>query len=266
MPAIKLGSGPEFSYSDQGGTGSPRAVVLIPGPTDSWRSYDPVLASIPDHLRGVAVSLRGHGDSSKAPTGYSIDDLASDIVPLLNGLGIERAALVGHSGSCLVARRVALDAPDRVDGLLLEASPSTLSGDDNLRRFIDTVVSTLTSPIDREFARSFITDTSSENLPPVLIEDLVDDLVKVPAHAWKEMFASLIDYDDTTELARVEIPVRLVWGEDDALVPRWMQDQLVDLLPRAELTVYPGVGHTPRWEQPSRFAQELAAFASPLLD
>ena len=266
MPTISLGSGFRFSYADQGERGSDRAVVLIPGPTDSWRSYDPVLASMPGHLRVVAVSMRGHGDSSKPPTGYSIEDLASDIMPLLNGLGIERAVLVGHSGSCLVARRVALDAPDRVVGLFLEASPSTLRGDENLRGLIDTVVSTLTPPIDREFAQSFIADTSSENLAPDLVENLVDDLVKVPVHAWKEMFESLIDYDDTTELARVEIPVRLVWGEDDALVPRQMQDQLVDLLPRAELTVYPCVGHTPRWEQPGRFAQELADFASPLLD
>lgn len=264
MPAIELGSGPELSYWDQG-SGSARAVVLIPGPTDSWRSYDPVLVSIPDHLRVVAVSLRGHGDSSGPPTGYRIEDLASDIVPFLDGLGIERAVLVGHSGSCLVARRVALDAPDRVVGMFLEASPTTLREDHGLRGFVDTVVSTLTSPVDREFARSFVTETSSEKLAPDLVEGLVDDLVKVPVQAWNEMFASLLVYDDTTELTRVEVPVSLVWGEHDALVPRQMQDQLVDLLSEAELTVYAGVGHTPRWEQPRRFAQELADFSSPLL-
>lgn len=221
---------------------------------------------MPGHLRVVAVSMRGHGDSSKPPTGYSIEDLASDIVPLLNGLGIERAVLVGHSGSFLVARRVALDSPERVVGLFLEASPSTLREDPNLSGFIDTAVSTLTSPIDRELARSFIADTSSENLASDMVESLVDDLVKVPVHVWNEMFASLIDYDDTAELARVEVPVRLVWGDDDALVSRQMQDQLVDLLRRAELTVYAGVGHTPRWEHPSRFARELTEFASPLFD
>lgn len=264
MPTLKLGSSPELSYWEQG-RGSARAVVLIPGPTDSWRSYVPVLVSIPDHLRVVAVSLRGHGDSSRPPTGYRIEDLASDIVPFLNGLGIQRAVLVGHSGSCLVARRVALDAPDRVVGLFLEASPWTLRGNDTLREFVDTVVSTLASPIDREFARSFVTETSSENLAADLVEDLIDDLVKVPVHAWHEMFASLLDYDDTTELTRIEVPVSLVWGEADALVPRQMQDRLVDSLPRAELTVYAGVGHTPRWERPRRFAQELAEFCSPLL-
>lgn len=264
MPAIELGSGLEVSYSDQG-IRSARAVVLIPGPTDSWRSYEPVLASIPDHIRVVAVSLRGHGDSSKPATGYRIEDLASDIVPLLNGLGIERAVLIGHSGSCLVARRVALDAPDRVVGLLLEASPSTLRGNDDLRGLVDTVVSTLTSPTDRDFARSFITDTSSDNLSAEFVEQLVDELVKVPVRAWNEMFASLLHYDDTTELTRLAVPVSLVWGDRDALVSRSMQNELLDLLPHAKLSVYPGVGHTPRWEHPGRFARELAEFSSRLL-
>jgi non-heme chloroperoxidase len=264
VPAVRLTSGLELDVSDQGPVDT-RAAVLIPGPTDSWRSYDPVLSLMPDHLRVVAVSLRGHGDSSKPPAGYRVEDLASDVVGLLDALAIERAVLVGHSGSCLVARRVALDVPDRVVGLFLEASPLTMRGDDNLRRFVDTVVPTLSSPIDREFARSFVADTSSEHADPGLIERLVDDLVKVPAYAWNEMFSSLLEYDDTTELARLEAPVALVWGDEDGLVSGQMQEQLVQLLPNAELTVYAGVGHTPRWEEPARFAHQLTEFSSKLL-
>jgi pimeloyl-ACP methyl ester carboxylesterase len=220
---------------------------------------------MPDELRVVAVSLRGHGDSSKPLIGYCIEDLASDVVPLLDGLAIDRAVLVGHSGSCLVARRVALDAPDRVVGLFLEASPLSMRGDANLRSFVDAVVSTLTFPINRDFARAFVADTSSEHVDPGLVERLVDDLVKVPGQAWNEMFSSLLDYDDTTELTCLEVPVELVWGDNDALVPRHMQQQLVQILSGAQLSVYAGVGHTPRWEQPARFARELAEFSSRLL-
>jgi non-heme chloroperoxidase len=186
-------------------------------------------------------------------------------VPLMDALDIENAVLAGHSGSCLVARRVALDAPDRVGGLLLEASPTTLRGDANLVQFVDVVVSELTGPVDRELARSFVADTSTDKLAPRFVELLVDDLVKVPVDAWKEMFASLLDSDDTAELPQVEAPVLLVWGDADSLVPRRMQDQLVRLLPKAELTVYEGVGHTPRWEQPERFARDVTAFAEQVL-
>lgn len=264
VPMVVVDSGVTLSCEEQGATGGP-TVVLLPGPTDSWRSYEPVLASLPERFRCVAVSLRGHGDSSQPETGYRIQDLASDVVPLLDALDIERAVLVGHSGSCLVARRVTLDAPDRVAGLLLEASPTTLRGNADLLHFVDSVVSELSDPIDREFARSFIADTATDDLAPELLDLLVDELLKVPVVAWKEMFASLLGYDDTTELSQVKAPVMLVWGDADPLVPREMQEALVRRLTSAELTVYPGAGHTPRWEEPERFARDLATLASRVL-
>lgn len=264
MPSVAVRSGLELSYWDQGPRAD-RAVVMLPGPTDSWRSYDPVLERIGDHIRVVAVSLRGHGDSSTPATGYRIDDLASDVVPFLDAVGIDRAVLVAHSGSCLAARRVALDAPQRVAGLFLEASPDTMCGNAALVEFVDGFVSQLTAPLDRDAARSFIAGTSSESLEPTFVEQLVDDLVKVPAAVWHEVFVSLLDVDDTGELAALTMPVSLVWGDCDGLVSRQMQDRLAQLIPGATLTVYDGAGHTPRWESPARFARDLTVVATPLV-
>lgn len=261
VPLVTVETGVTLSYSERGEVGEP-TIVFLPGPTDSRRSYDPVVDLLPEHLRIVAVSLRGHGDSSKPPSGYTIEDLAGDVVPFLDALHIERAVLTGHSGSCLVARRVAIDTPGRVGGLVLEASPTTLHGHTGLSEFVDATVAELTNPIDREFARSFVADTSTGGLDPDLAAALVDDLVKVPVVVWEELFGSLLDYDDTSELPNVSAPVLLVWGDADALVPRSMQNELVRLLPRAELAVYQGVGHTPRWEQPERFANDVATFTS----
>lgn len=212
----------------------------------------------------VSASLGGHGDSSKPDSGYRIEDLASDVVTLLDALEIHRAVLVGHSGSCLVARRVALQAPPRVAGLVLEASPTTLRGDPKLHEVVNSIVAELTEPIDPDFARSFLADTSTDDLPAELIGLLVEDLLKVPVRAWREMFASLVDYDDVSEIPLVKAPTLLVWGDHDPLIPRSMQDELVRVLPRAELAVYEGVGHTPRWEEPVRFANDVTRFAAQL--
>lgn len=261
MASAAVDGGITLSYVEQGDLDGP-AVVFLPGPTDSWRSYQPVLDCMPAQLRAVAVSLRGHGESSKPPAGYRIGDLASDVVPFLDALQIERAVLVGHSGSCLAARRVAIDSPERVAGLVLEAAPTTLRGDDRLAQFVAEVVAPLTDPVDRDLARSFVVDTATAALDSALVERLVDDVVAVPAVAWREMFASVLEHDDTDELGALAAPVLLVWGDEDELVPRSMQDQLVDLLPQAELIVYEGVGHTPRWELPERFAEDVARFAN----
>ena len=257
--SVTLDNGITLSYATQGDASGP-VVVLLPGPTDSWRSYEPVLAQLQQSIRAIAVSSRGHGDSDTPAVGYGVEDFATDVVPLLDGLGIERAVVAGHSASCLVARRVAIDHPDRVAGLVLEASPTTLGGDAGLEGFVVSVVSNLTDPIDPTFARSFLADTSSDKLAPGVLDQLVAETLKVPARVWKEMFAGLLAYDDLNELGRITAPTLLIWGDGDGLVGRDRQDMLAARIPGAELLVYPGIGHTPRWEDPSRFASDVAAF------
>jgi len=256
---VTVGHGVILSYATRGeAQGTP--LIFLPGPTDSWRSYAPVLDRFSSAIPVVAVSQRGHGDSDKPQTGYRVEDFASDVVPLLDGLGIERAVVAGHSASCLVARRVALDHPERVAGLVLEASPSTLSGDPNLDRFIKSVVSKLRDPIAPAFARSFVTETSSDRLPPALLDDLVAELLKVPARVWKETFIGLQTYNDMVEIERITAPTLLVWGDADPLVTHDKQNSLTERIRGAELRIYEGVGHTPRWEEPTQFANHVAAF------
>ena len=156
--------------------------------------------------------------------------------------------------------RLALDHPERIIGLVLEASPTTLKGDANLDDFIGTVVSKLQDPIDPTFARSFVADTSSDGLPPALVDELTAELLKVPARVWKEMFLELQTYDDMAELEHIIMPTLLVWGTADSLVGRAMQDSLADRIRGAKLHIYHGVGHTPRWENPARFVADVAAF------
>lgn len=256
---VTLGSGLTLSYATQGDASGP-VLVLLPGPTDSWRSYQSVLARLPSSVRAIAFSQRGHGDSDKPAAGYRVEDLAADVVPFLDRVGVERAVLAGHSGSCLVARRVAIDHPVRVAGLVLEASPTTLRGDVGLADFLVSTVSSLSDPIDPTFARSFVADTSTVELPPNILDQLVDDLLKVPARVWKEMFADLSAYDDMQELDCITAPTLLIWGDADGLVGRDMQATLAARIRDSELLIYPGVGHTPRWENPSRFADDIAAF------
>lgn len=246
-----------LSYNEQGGP-SEFAVVFVHGPTDSWRSYEAVLGLVDASVRCIAVSQRGHGDSDKPEAGYDVRTFAADLIAFLDERRITRAVLVGHSGSCPVVRRVAIDRPELVAGLVLEASPTTLANHPGLVELLG-VVRELDDPVDPEFVRAFVSDTS---LPDLDLELFVAEARKVPARAWRGMFEDLRTYDDTDELARITAPVLLVWGDADPLIDRATQDDLLRRLPNAELVVLAGVGHTPRWEQPAAFAGYVDGFVS----
>jgi non-heme chloroperoxidase len=256
---VVLATGVTVSYATQGDAHGP-TLLLIPGPSDSCRSYARVLENLPPEIHAVAMSPRGHGDSSKPPGGYQIRDFAADVVALLDALAIPRAVLCGHSGSCLVARRVAIDEPARVAGLVLEASPTTLRGNATLDNFVASVIATLEDPVGAAFARSFIGDTSAGDMDPGFLAELAGEVVKVPTRVWRELFGDLLRYDDMSEINHITAPTLLVWGDGDELVSRDMQEQLAAHIAGTELLVYPGVGHTPRWEEPVRFAHHVGDF------
>lgn len=89
----------------------------------------------------------------------------------------------------------------------------------------------------------------------------VEESLKVPARVWREAFTAFPEVDHSAELRSLDLPVLLVYGDQDALIPRHEQDVLLDALPDARLEVYEGVGHALHWEQPRRFAADVAAFS-----
>lgn len=258
---VEIRPGLHLDYATQGDASGP-AVVFFPGPTDSWRSYADVLDHVPPSVHAVAVSARGHGDSDKPMTGYSVPDYASDVVPFLTAIGLQRAVLAGHSASCLVVRRVAAENPERVAGLVLEASPLSLYRHPEMEDFVATTISALTDPISPGFIRTFLSGTAPHTQDPDALEIHVEQLLKVPARVWQGTFGGLVAYDDAGWPGRIQAPTLLLWGAADRRVGLLEQEALVTAIPHAELRIYPGVGHVPRWEDPSRFAADVADFVT----
>lgn len=94
-------------------------IVLLHGwPQTSycWRKLIPLLAP---HRRVIAPDLRGFGDSDKPEAGYDKKTVAADVTGLLGQLGIERAAILGHDWGGWVAYRIAVDAPELAQRLVI---------------------------------------------------------------------------------------------------------------------------------------------------
>ncbi|MHA1964047.1 MAG: alpha/beta fold hydrolase, partial [Candidatus Thorarchaeota archaeon] len=106
-------------YIDDGGDGSLPVVFVhsLAGNTQQWSAQ---LRHIRTTRRGIALDLRGHGQSSSPENDdYAIDSMAQDIQMVIDQLGIQRFILVGHSLGGSVAVAYAGAYPQRVAGLLL---------------------------------------------------------------------------------------------------------------------------------------------------
>jgi pimeloyl-ACP methyl ester carboxylesterase len=116
MPMIEA-NGVNFHYL-QTGTG-PDLVMLhgLSGNLAVWHLR--MVPLLEDRLRVTTYDLRGHGNSSVPPSGYSTRDMAQDLLALLDTLGIERADLLGHSYGADVALHFALLYPQRARRLVL---------------------------------------------------------------------------------------------------------------------------------------------------
>jgi non-heme chloroperoxidase len=253
----RLASGPQVHYAEQGDPAGER-ILFLPAYADSWFSYSGVLPLLPARYHAFAMDQRGHGDSERPACCYTVDDFAADVVAFLDAAGIERTSLVGHSGSCLTARRVAVTHPDRVVGLVLIGAPLSLATPAVVA--FQAAVHALEDPVPAEFAREFQAGATYVPLPEGFLEGLVAASLKLPARVWTRALDGLIAFDDAADLGRITAPTLLIWGDHDTVVSREEQQRLRDAIPHAQLKVYPETGHSPQWERPQTVAADLDAF------
>ena len=234
-------------------------LILVHGLTDSMRSYEPVLDALPDHIHAYAITQRGHGDAERPKDGYGARAMAGDVIALMDALGIERAVVAGHSHGATIARRVAADHPDRVAGCVLAGAFSPYREQPVLLGLLDEF-RTLTDPVDARYAREWQESTLSNPVPEPFLDMVVAETCKVPVRVWDAALRGMLD-ERGEQQPRIGAPTLLAWGENDAMVSRADQDDLLAAIPGAELVVYAGAGHALHWEQPERFAAQLVAFA-----
>jgi len=255
---VALASGVRMHYAAQGRSyGVP--TVFLHGFTDSWFSFSRLLPLLSrDRFWAIAPDQRGHGDSDRPPRGYSVDDFATDLVAFLDALGIERANLVGHSLSSVIARRVAARYPERVDRLVLVGAIAT-----PVRPVINELrdaIQDLADPVPEDFIRDFQASTIHVPVPERFFNGVVGASKKLPARVWRSILDALLVADDSQSLASITAPTLLIWGEQDAYFLRREQQFLVQGIPDARLTVYEDTGHSPQWERPEQFARHVQSF------
>lgn len=260
---VRLASGVQLSYVEQGPPDE-TALLLLHGLSDSWRSFDPLLAYVPPALRVIAVTLRGHRGSDHPEAGYALSDFASDVLQLLDALRVRAAVIAGHSLGASIALRCALDHRDRTLGIALLGAFARYRHNPAVSELAG-AVGQLVDPVDVAFIRDFQLATLARPIAPERLDQIVAESRAVPARVWKAIVDALTSPESDLPLSEVRVPALLLWGGRDAFVPRADQEHLLRDISGARLIEYAEGGHGFHWEDPRSTASELLAFTDECL-
>lgn len=230
------------------GEGAGLPVVLLHGFGGSLDNWTNIQNTIALHRRTIAVDLPGHG-KSVAHGAAEWSAMAAALAATLAGRGVGRAHFVGHSMGGAVAATLALAEPERVASLVLIASAGIGPevNRDLLTRFAEAESEAEIAPLIRQFFGP------SARLPralPALIAEMRGDpahraaLLRILAAMTAEGVQQTIDLD---ALAATAIPVSVLWGTEDQVMPITEAEALPAVF---ALHRFKGVGHMPHLEAP----------------
>ncbi|MGZ3587008.1 MAG: alpha/beta fold hydrolase [Candidatus Limnocylindrales bacterium] len=224
--------------AQRSGEGPP--LLLLHGLAGSARWWERNIPALSRSFQVSALDLPGFG-GSHADARLVLDDIAAQLVALLDDLGIERASVVGHSLGGLVAGGLAADYPERVDRLVL-VDAGFLSLDPSRLHRITGPLRTLrwTAP---SLMRVIVTDTLRSG--PVRMAGATMELLQAD---WRG------------RLPRIQAPTLVVWGEHDTICPRAIGEAIVAAVPAARLHIIKGAAHNPMWERSEDFDRVVLQF------
>ena len=241
-------------YEDEG-AGVP--IVLLHGNGCDRHSMRPFVDRLRESARILNVDLRGFGESDKPLTGLDFATMAADIKSVLEHLRIPKAILLGYSMGGRVAQVYALRYPTACSGLILVASDMVVR-DPKVAR--DTLARKWSSGDAVELFAHVVTDSIRDTWRTV-IEPAQE---KVPDHVATAMRRQFQRYDIRKEMERCRVPVLVISGTEDRIVPPESSHEMARILPEAKLVMIPEAGHLVPFEQSDKTMKAIRSWLNKL--
>jgi 3-oxoadipate enol-lactonase len=259
--AVEL-DGVTLACEERGGDlAADEAVVFVHGLGGSHHSWWAQLAACEARgHRAVAYDQRGAGRSTKPPGPYSVELWAEDLEALLDGLGIGRATLVGHSVGCMVVEHTAVRLGDRVRGALLVGGALRWRPE--------------AAPVFEERVRLARTGRMEEIAAAVAQTGLSEDF-RAANPAVVGLFRELIAGNDPrayadssaataaaemTDTERVACPTLAACGELDPVTPPAFAEAIAAAIPGGTTAVIDGAAHWCQVEAPAAMSDLVLRF------
>lgn len=258
IKTIELSTKVKLEYAEQGNPdGIP--VIFLHGITDSWHSFETVLPHLPGSFHAFAITQRGHGNSSKPDRDYRSKNFAADVAAFISQKKLGAVFIVGHSMGGVNAQQFALDYPQLVKGIVIIGSDPSFKNNPSMPEFYQEVLK-MDGAMDRKFMEDFQKSTLAKPIDSSYFNFLVEEGLKTPVRVFKAAFTGIMEVDFSEELKKINAPVLIFWGDADSICTRKGQDILQRNIKNSKLLVYEDTGHALHWEEPQRFADDLADF------
>jgi 3-oxoadipate enol-lactonase len=263
MPRVTL-NGISHHYVVAGPENAP-ALTLAHAQGFTLESWSAQVATFSDRYRVVAPDLRGHGKTDMAGKPYRIEDIALDIVALLDHLGIEKTHYAGASLGGMTGYALAYDHAERLRSVSFVTTQGVLpkASIENQRRVTaimrkDGAEARADAVLDRYLRKGYREDEPASYAE--LRRQFTTNPVEGYAEAGEAIF--LMNFDD--RLASINIPTMVIAGSDDVATPPARMELYRDNIPGAKMAVIANTGHMPYVEDASAFNAALAGFLDAL--
>lgn len=258
---------------DDSGSGSP--ILLVHGLGTDSGAWDRVAPRLAENHRVITVDLPGYSLRSLGDTVPSAADLAAGLDAVLTRLGVASAVLVGHSFGGAVCLLTAHHFPTRCDGLVLiapggfgvELNPVVpLMGTRAGARILRALYSPRAS---RAIERIAAGVQSRPTVDRVRIAELMETYDRLRSEEARERFRASVreslalnaGIDRTQIVINSRIPILVLWGREDRVLPPWQAKNVTTMLPWSTVHLLDKAGHTPHRSAPGDVLREIENFA-----
>jgi pimeloyl-ACP methyl ester carboxylesterase len=254
---------------DTGGDKPP--LLFLHGLGGVWQNWLLNIAAFKDTHRCVAFDLPGFGESEMPAEPISINGFAKAADAVCAKLGLDNPVVIGNSMGGFVGAELALSFPTRVSKLVL-VSAAGLSTEYVKRepvlaaaRAWTALITRAGSQADTVIRRKRLRRAALQAVvryPEKLSVPLTTELVRGGASpGFSDAFRALLTYSFRDKLDKIEVPVLIVWGRNDILVPVDDAEEFEHLIgENAHAVIFDDTGHLAMLERPSRFNELVRGF------
>jgi 3-oxoadipate enol-lactonase len=234
------------------------ALVFVHGVGSTAAIWDAQLDAFAGDCRCAAIELRGNGVFlDPDPALISRASFADDVLDVCDALRFDRFTLVGCSLGGVVGFELCRRAPARMDAMAIVGSFARYPNGEGYARDICAAVAEA-----RDMRTFAVARASKLNLPPARLAETIEQMAckSVPCYLASTRATWTGDYRST--LPSIAVPVLVLCGQNDAIAPIALSEEIASAITGARLEVVEGAGHVANADAPGRFNALLRDFLS----